>query len=61
MEDNPPFPVNDKVEHIHGVTVLFLALRPHPVGEAGKVYLLTVGRHREIKVRGVELLVHVLV
>ena len=51
----------DEVEQLHRVHVLFLALEPQPPRRAGELLPLAPGRHRQIRIRGAELGVDLLV
>ena len=47
--------VVDVVEEPHRMGGLFGVLQPHPVGEAGQIPVLKVGRHRQVDERRLEL------
>jgi hypothetical protein len=61
LEVDLPALAKDVVVHLGDVQVLLFVLLAHPVRESGKPDPIAIGRHRQIKVRRVEFLVHLFI
>ena len=61
VSHHTPVAVVDVIVELHGVLPLLLGLHSHPGCETRKIHRLAVGRHRQVLVGGIELVLDLLV